>query len=465
MANAGATAISAGAFVLAIMVTFAMALDVRAGLALLGAVAFGATALVSLSWGVALWLVLSFVAGAFLELYPALTAGAVLLLVAWLGELLRGRHGWSRPRGPLWVYVLTPLLVVWLLLGVGWAPSAVEVRREWVMWMRSLAIFFVVATTLWDPRDLRRLAGAFLVGAVLSVLLGLLGVGEASVTAPGAVAEGRLTGGAGDPNLLAAGLVPAIVLAVMLAATARGPGTRALAALSIPVLVLGIVLTQSRGAVIGLGAVIVAALVFARHWRPQIALVALSVLAIGAVAFAAYPEALARMTDNEANKSSGRSDLWTVAWRVSDDHPVGGVGLGNFPIVAADYLRRPGELTAVKLIADRPHVVHNTYLGMLAETGIVGFALFLAIVLAALEAIRRAARRFDKPGTRPERALAVAVLVAAIGFLTTAFFLSSGPDPRMWLLLALGPALLAASERSRGSLHGAVGRPGWRWPG
>jgi O-antigen ligase len=462
--NVGATAISGGAFLAALLVTFAMAVDVRAGLALLGAMGFATAALVSLPWGIALWLMLSFIAGAFPELYPALTAGAALLMVAWLGELLRSGRGWTLLRGPPWVYVLTPLLIVWLLLGVLWAPAPGRVRHEWVSWIRSLAIFFVIATTVWQPRHLRLIAGAFVVGAVIAVLLGLLGIGAADVTAPGAVAEGRLTGGAGDPNLLAAGLVPAIVLAAMLAATAKRPAQRVLALLSIPLFVVGIVQTQSRGAFIGLFAMIIAALVLARGRRLQIVLATLGVVAVAAAAFAAYPNALARLTDSEASGSSGRADLWTVAWRVSEDHPLAGVGLSNYPVVAADYLRRPGTLTAVNLIADRPHVVHNTYLGMLAESGIVGAGIFLGMVLAALDAVRRAARRLGPGGHTAQRAFAIGVLIAAIGMLTTAFFLSSGPDPRMWLLLALGPAVLSASERSRGTLKSGAGLGhGGRW--
>jgi O-antigen ligase len=454
-ANVAAGAISGGAFLAALLVTLAMAVDVRMGLALLGAVGFATAALVSLPWGIALWLMLSFVAGAFPKLYPALTAGAILLMVAWLGEMIRSGRGWTLLRGPLWVYVLVPLLAAWLLLGITWAPAPGNVRHEWVSWVRSLAIFFIIATTVWQPRHLRLIAGAFVVGAVVSVVLGLLGIeGSGSQQA---LAEGRLTGGAGDPNLLAAGLVPAIVLAGMFAATARGPERRALALLAIPLLMVGVVLTQSRGAFIGLLAMIIAGLVFARRWRLQIALATLGVIVVAAAAFAAYPGALARLTDSEASGSSGRADLWTVAWRVSEDHPVVGVGLANYPVVAADYVRRPGTLTSVKLIADEPHVVHNTYLSMLAESGVVGAAIFLGIVLAALDALRRAARRLEAREHTAQRAFAVSVLIAAIGTLTTAFFLSSGPDPRMWLLLALAPAALSASERLRGTIGtGAV---------
>jgi O-antigen ligase len=428
--------------------TLAMSFDVRFGFALLGAAGFTAVALISLPWGIALWLQLAFVAGAFLDLYPALTAGVLVLMVAWLGELIRGRTGERVPRDRRWIYVLTPLLAAWLLLSVTWAADPLEARGAWLEWARSLAVFFVVATTVREVRHLRLIAGAFVCGAVISLVLGLIGIGEADVTAPGAAPEGRLTGGAGDPNFLAAGLVAALVLAVALIATARTALARALLVAAVPLMVVGIVFSQSRGALIGLAVVVVAAVVFASGERLRIVLATGSVVAVAAAAFALNPAALDRVTDGQSG-GSGRSDLWTVAWRVTEDHPVVGVGLDNYKVVAADYVRRPGSLSYVSLIADRPHVVHNTYLGLLAESGVIGIALFLLVALPAAGASWRAARGFDRLGRAAEVSLARAVLIAVIGMLAMAFFLSAGADPRLWVLLALGPALLSAAEHVR----------------
>jgi hypothetical protein len=47
-------------------------------------------------------------------------------------------------------------------------------------------------------------------------------------------------------------------------------------------------------------------------------------------------------------------------------------------------------------------------------------------------------------------ALARAVVVATIGMLVAAFFLSDGVDRRLWILFALGPATLAIAERRSG---------------
>ena len=92
-------------------------------------------------------------------------------------------------------------------------------------------------------------------------------------------------------------------------------------------------------------------------------------------------------------------------------------------------------------------MTHNLYLQQLAETGVVGLALLLAIIAASCGAGMRAARRFDERGEPALAALARSSLVALIGFLTASLFISDGTDKRLWILLALGPTLWIVARR------------------
>jgi O-antigen ligase len=140
-------------------------------------------------------------------------------------------------------------------------------------------------------------------------------------------------------------------------------------------------------------------------------------------------------------------DLWTAGWRMAQDHPVAGVGFNNFREASADYAREPGALEMVEYIVERPHVVHNTYLQLLAENGVIGLVLFGFFVIGCTRAAWLAATRFEERGERSMGALARAVVVASVAMLGAALFLSAAVDQRLWLLLALGPALLAAASR------------------
>jgi hypothetical protein len=74
-------------------------------------------------------------------------------------------------------------------------------------------------------------------------------------------------------------------------------------------------------------------------------------------------------------------------------------------------------------------------------------------VIGCLLAVFRAARRFDELNERGLAGLARAVLVGTIGMLAASFFLSDGSDPRLWVLLALGPALLALASKPSNELR------------
>jgi O-antigen ligase len=177
------------------------------------------------------------------------------------------------------------------------------------------------------------------------------------------------------------------------------------------------------------------------------AIVALTALLIGGAGlwFVNSPAGLERMTTFDGG-GNGRSDLWAVGADMARDHPLFGVGLSNFQDLARDYVTRPRELQFVELIAEHPHVTHNTYLQLVAETGIVGLLLFLAVVGAAMRSALRAATRFDALGDDAHATLARAVFVGILAVMAASVFLTNGHDSRLWLLLGLAVVLNALSK-------------------
>ncbi|HUR84044.1 MAG TPA: O-antigen ligase family protein [Solirubrobacteraceae bacterium] len=430
-------AIPAAALAAALLVGILLAQHVTLGIGLLIAACYLPLVLVDPTLGLALWVVLVFV-----EHLPAVSIGpnaaGILVALAWLGTLRAwqpvARDVLRRHRGLL---AGLALLVVWVTLSLTWASApAAAVRELWPFYVAGLLVV-VVATMVSTPRRVRLLAAAFVAGAVLSVLVGL-------VTAAGS--EGRLEGGAGDPNFLAAALVPAVVLAVALCASVRSAHGRLALAAAIVILAAGFAATASRGGMVAAVVTGLAAIALYRGRRLQVALLVVGGLCLAGASLAASPAAWERVTSIDT-RGNGRADLWHVAWRMSSEHPVAGVGLDSFRSRAAEYVRRPGSLRFVDLIAERPRVVHNTYLQLLAETGIVGLALFLLVVGACLRAGWRACTRFDGAGEPELAALARAAVLAAVSVLAAGLFLSDAVDKRLWLLLGLGPALLGIAMR------------------
>jgi O-antigen ligase len=286
-------------------------------------------------------------------------------------------------------------------------------------------------------------------GAALSVIVGLLGHGVKETVVPGSLLSQstahRFSGAEGNPNDLATMLIVAIVFAGVLAADARRRELRLGLAAVAPGLTVALAATGSRGGLVAFAAaLVIAPLLF---WPQRLrAVAAIGLVAIAAAGwFAASPADWHRVT-NFNDGGAGRSTLWAVAWRMAKDNTPEGVGLNNFRAISPEYLRTPGSLRYAIQIDD-PHVVHNEYLELLAETGIVGLLLFAALVGTCLGAARRAAHAFEALGHHDLARISRAVLLAGIAVLVAQLFQSSAYDARLWAVFALGPALLAMAAR------------------
>ena len=394
-----------------------------------------------------------------------LLATALLLLVA--ARWAEARWTGIGRRAPVVPRALTAAvlgLVLWLGLSLTWARHAGPAETKLGDWAVSAAILGVVVSVVRERAHVRVIVRAFIAGAVVSVLFGL---GVAALAPGGALAqrawfEGRLQGASGDPNFLAAGLVAAIALAVgALAASPRRSLDRRCLLAAIVVLVAGLGATQSRGGI--LAAVATAALAVALgHGRGRGRRRALG-LGVGAAllvaALAVSPGGLTRIATPDV-EGNGRADLWRVGERMVAQHPYVGVGLANFPVRSADLALDPGRLTFAELIAERPLDAHNTYLQLLAEAGPPGLMAYLIVVGLALGCAWRAQRRLTALGERELASAAQSVFLAVIGMLVALLFLTNGDDMRLWILLGLGPALLAMAGRRAERAPGPVtGRP------
>jgi O-antigen ligase len=87
-----------------------------------------------------------------------------------------------------------------------------------------------------------------------------------------------------------------------------------------------------------------------------------------------YNEIMSAFTEgNEEGTGGQRWQLWTIAIRVWQDHPILGAGLHNVGVYASTIFQ-PGELEGMFANpgALYDYVLHNLYMTVLAENGIVG---------------------------------------------------------------------------------------------
>lgn len=379
----------------------------------------------------------------------SIAKGAGLLLaVAWLARFaLAGREGpgyrdfFSEHAGITWAL---GTFLAWSAVSLLWATSSHDATEALSRYALNMLLLPIAYAAVRSRRDVALVLAAIVAGAVLAAAFGILAPPNPSVIEE----SSRATGTVGDPNELAAFVLVGLAVAVGFAlGRKRSPAVRIAAAAAVPICLAGIFLSLSRGGLVALAALLVAGTVFAGRWRIAMALVLVAVVAGGALYFGAFASPPARERVTHVEGGSGRSDLWTIAGRMVKDHPLTGVGVGNFQAVSSHYVLQPGRIARADLIfSNAPKVTHNTYLEILTETGIPGLALFMVLVLSCLRSALRAAQLWSTRDERTMEALARCVFLGLVGMLVADFFISDMYTKLLWVMFALCPALLAVAR-------------------
>jgi O-antigen ligase len=289
--------------------------------------------------------------------------GLILLAAAIPAILLSGR---LRTPGPLQWMVL--MLFLWCCCTCFWSldPQATLTR------LRSYFQGMMAAGLIWEfaesPQDVRDLLRAYVAGSWILALLTM-----ANFVSPDAATQVRFVADGQDPNDVARFLDLGFPMAALLLDWESSQGWKLLALGYLPLALVGVLLTASRG---GFVAVLVALagcglLLRARHVRTVLAgLSSLPAIAAG-FWFLVPHETLARLSTIPQQLQSGdlnqRLNIWTSGWKAVVHAPFLGSGAGTF--VEAARLA-PGD------------TAHNTGLAVMVEGGIV--ALILASVLLAV---------------------------------------------------------------------------------
>jgi O-antigen ligase len=193
-----------------------------------------------------------------------------------------------------------------------------------------------------------------------------------------------------------------------------------------------ILVVQSRSAYVGLAAGVLVATVLAacRHsalglkkeilWGLISLLAAVTVVGLMAVfsdLFEAnrYLRRLAGLNPMDPDASiSGRMVIWEVAWRMIKDHPLFGVGAGNFTIRIDEYFAP--NYAAIQAAGTNWIQPHNDFLWVFAEKGAIGLIPFVGLFAVA------AWKVFKLSGSNEKEEVWMAVF---LGMGLVAYFISS----------------------------------------
>jgi O-antigen ligase len=267
------------------------------------------------------------------------------------------------------------------------------------------------------------------------------------------VRQPRAAGPVGEKNRYAQVLLVLLPLGIGRMKDAASRWRKLLAAGITGLVGVALVLTYSRGGVIAVTAMLLAAAIlgFVR-WRTLLVIGAAVLVTAIVVAptFVGRVVSIGNATDlfSESGEEAegaivGRATSNLAAFNVLVDHPLLGVGPGLYgPYYSVDYANRLGLRHF-----DEPRRAHNLFLEVGAETGILGLLAFTTVLGAAaypLWRLRRAWRRLNAEHAN----LATAVLLALLGYVVAGLFLHLAYERYLWLLIALaGSAIWILSPR------------------
>jgi len=234
-----------------------------------------------------------------------------------------------------------------------------------------------------------------------------------------------------DPNIYGRFLATVMLGLTAAALWSRRRSVVAACALTLTLLLAGLVLTlsQSSFAALLVGLAVLGAL---RWGMRRAGLVIGGFAVVGLVVVLAAPAAVG-LDQSLDQATSGRSDLVRGGVELFADRPLVGYGAGAF---RREYRDREKASSARAAAAS-----HTIAITVAAEQGIVGLALYLALLAVALAGLLRGARH-----DAARAGLAAAFIALVAHTLLYAAFLE---DPLAWALLAAGSALAAASAGAR----------------
>lgn len=298
------------------------------------------------------------------------------------------------------------IFLIWAGVSFLWAEDPGWAGPYYGTLAQLVLLYLLIINVVESENDFRLVLAAMLIGAVATGFLSIQ-IFTANLF------ERARTFEAQNPNQYAAVVGLASVGGVYLAAQLKNKALRAGSFLLTCFLALPLVLAQSRtGWLAMLGALGVFIWQTKRRWR-NLLIITGAATAIIVIIFTTgliNVTVIYRASDlmKLTQKGTNRFDIWRVASRIIYDHPIGGVGFMQFPVV---YNRYRADTYTIRKDIEGRRDAHNVYFSVGAEMGLVGLALLFFIFWQALH------EENLPPGARPwiSTALLAYILIFSMG--------------------------------------------------
>jgi len=360
---------------------------------------------------------------------PLAKITAVLALAAFALSLGQARR---LPREVLYLFLLFAQLCLTAAFSPVWRGGAFNAVFAFSKIVVIVPVVVLAVSTLARLRWLifTQTASVFAI-AIVSVVKGQLRTGRL---------QGALSGIYENPNELALAIVLTVPFCFFFMLRARGGFRKAAWFLAVGVMTYTLFLTGSRAGLLAL-VVTMGLLVYEfgvkTGRRYLLVLAGLAVFAMVLLAGGKVRERFEAMSygtvksaeDASAYESSvARRGLLWRSLAVTAEHPLLGVGPGNFAVVSGSW-----------------HVAHNTFTGFSAEGGLPALILFILLFWRAFDNVRKV--QLLAQGQTEQKLLAGALRCSLVGFVVGAFFDSVEYHFFSYFLVAYTSALYAIAGK------------------
>ena len=292
----------------------------------------------------------------------------------------------------------------------------------------------LLAGTVRNCRDIKTLSLYCLFGLVVGGAYAIYQYKTGTFTV-NTIYDQRAAGLRGDPNDTAMLLVAGVPLAIYWFFNSVGIPSKFLSMGALALLLIGVILTGSRGGFVVL--LLVAMMLFLR--RPSWMLVGCGLLLVAlfiAIAPQSYWNRMETLVTGKEEHFSeslkNRKMLQKIGTEIFFDNVVIGVGPGNFSgAFMARFAKKSQNGDSTYAVA------HNMYLEFFSENGLVGGILFLMMFGQSLFGLLRLDRRCGDV-TGPKFGLGFAIAIALGGMLFSGLFLSQAKNSVLWFVTGLG---------------------------
>ncbi|GBD39778.1 hypothetical protein HRbin37_02064 [bacterium HR37] len=279
--------------------------------------------------------------------------------------------------------------ILWGFLSALWAYDPARSFNYGIRLLQMLAIYVLFLNYCQDKRQLDILTLSFIGGALVSSAVAFFGGMTYRTTQ-------RITLSEFDPNNFALILCLAFILISYYFYRTRVAVFKLIFFLGAMIIGYTIIQAQSRGmwVAISLSLILSLILVFKNSQVIKRAFIATIILAgviisgyyLGVINETVVSRFQTLFSDDVSTMTARRSDIWKVGLEMIKSNFLLGVGLKNFEVVYNYYALSTNILTAG--FSRDPH---NTFLGVIAETGIVGFFIFACMFIYIYRNIHRIA--------------------------------------------------------------------------